>query len=137
MVALYEKHLMKTILIPVHMILRNPQPQPRFGDFIEVSGWAECALSPAPSVSKEGVDIRLTLALELRSSGGSSGVGKISASSSDRLTLPAGDAALLEKMFAVAGELKGLALNVVFRVSENQVDITHVQCVVGGDQVVE
>ena len=37
--------------------------------------------------------------------------------------------ALLEKIYTVSGELNELALKVVFRVAENQVDIMHAQCV--------
>ena len=118
---------MKSILIPVNMILKSPQSSGKSYSLFEVTGWAECILISSAMVSREDVNLHLKVSLVLKRPDGATSAGKVVASSVHRMNIEVGGAALLERTFNFSGELRGVALVVVFRISAHQVDIMYMR----------
>jgi len=123
-VQFYSMH---STVIPVNIILKNPAAHQLSERFIEVTGRAECLLSNVIDQSREYVDVRSHVDLVLTPPDEDDNRGRIAATSFDRARLLEGEAVVLEKRFAVSGRLEGLALSLVFKLSGNQVDISHMR----------
>lgn len=118
---------MRATLIPINTIQKNPLAEQQGDKLLEISGWVDFTLDPGPMRVTGFVEVRLDVALSLKSLEATAVAGKIASRSTDAVKLVEGRATVLEKRLPVSGAVGKLALNLVLMISADQVDISQMR----------
>jgi hypothetical protein len=123
----FPSRVVRATLIPINTIQKNPLAEKHGDKLLEISGWVDCTLDPGPMRVTGLVEVRLDVALSLKSLEVTAVVGTIASRSTDAMKLVEGRATVLEKRLPVSGAVGELALNLVLMISAHHVDISHMR----------
>jgi len=125
---------MRSIIVPVNAILKNPRAYRHSDRLVEISGWVNILIGAGQDGDRGTVDMHLIAALSLSRPDAKGRTGNIAVSTVDRIRLSVGEATIFEKNFAVSGEPVGLELNMMLTISADHVDVSHMHLLPGDEQ---
>ncbi len=125
---------MRATLIPINTIQKNPLAEKHRDKLLEISGWVDFMIDPGPMHVTGLFEVRLEVALALKSLEVSAVVGQIASRSTDTVKLVEGRATTLEKRIPVSGAVENLALNLVLMIFADHTDISHMRLLAGGGE---
>ena len=124
---------MRSIIVPVNAVLKNPRASRHSERLVEISGWVSILIGAGKDGDRGTVDMHLTATLSLGRPDAKGRTGNIDVSTVGRIRLSEADGMVFEKNFAVSGEPSGTELNMMFRISAGHVEVSHMHLLAGDE----